>query len=136
MIKRAIYRGKAIVNQKHHGIKAGDWVIGSFIQSNVDAPCIIFGDGEQIEIDCDSLGQFITINEFKQTLFDGDFLALEVNENNENNVGLIYFCEETLSYGVQDTFGSKHLLSQVIGKVIGNKFDNAAMLKQLNNLNK
>lgn len=51
------FRALAVVNDKYNSIKVGDFVYGSFIQSGVDAPCIIFGDGEQIEIDKETLGQ-------------------------------------------------------------------------------
>ena len=46
-----MFRAKAVVNDRRNNVNAGDWVRGSFIESGVDAPCIIFGDGEQIEVD-------------------------------------------------------------------------------------
>lgn len=51
------FRAMAVVNQKHNNIKVGDFVYGSYIESGCDAPCIIFGDGDQIEIDRETLGQ-------------------------------------------------------------------------------
>jgi hypothetical protein len=42
------FRAKAIVKNKHSNIKVGDFVFGCYIESGCDAPCIIFGDGEQI----------------------------------------------------------------------------------------
>jgi uncharacterized phage protein (TIGR01671 family) len=51
------FRALAVVNDKHNFIKIGDFVYGAYIESGVDAPCIIFGDGEQIEIDRKTLGQ-------------------------------------------------------------------------------
>ena len=52
------FRAKASVNERYNNIKVGDFVYGSFIQSGVDAPCIIFDDGDQIEIDIKTLSQF------------------------------------------------------------------------------
>lgn len=52
------FRGRSVVNDRYNGIKVGDWVYGCFIQSGCDAPCIIFGDGEQVEIDRDTLSQY------------------------------------------------------------------------------
>ena len=76
------FRAKAIVNQKQNDIKVGDFVIGSFIQSGVDAPCIIFGDGDQIEIDIKTLGPYIGINDTYGTkIFEGD--VLEISHDSE-----------------------------------------------------
>jgi hypothetical protein len=132
-MNRNTFRAKAIVNQKHSGITVGDWVTGSFIQSRVDAPCIIFGYGEQIEIDIETLGQFITSNEFKQPIFEGDFGEFEhlMPEEMSTSFGLVYFCEETLCYRVKDLFGEKDPLAEITGKVIGNKFDNKDMLEKV-----
>lgn len=52
------FRAKAVVNDKSIGVKVGDFVYGSFIKTDVDAPCIVWGDGLQMEIDESTLGQF------------------------------------------------------------------------------
>jgi hypothetical protein len=55
---RAItFRAKALINDKYNNIKVGDFVYGHYIENGCDAPCIIFGDGEQIEVDRRTLGQ-------------------------------------------------------------------------------
>ena len=72
------FRALAAVNDKHAGIKKGDMVYGQFIQSGVDAPCVIFGDGEQIEIDKETLGQFTGLTtESGQDLYLGDIGEFE-----------------------------------------------------------
>lgn len=45
------FRSLSVVNDIHNNIKVGYFVYGNYIESGIDAPCIIFGDGEQIEID-------------------------------------------------------------------------------------
>lgn len=52
------FRGKSTTKYPAQNISFGDWVYGSYVQSGVDAPCIIFGDGEQCEIDQETLGQY------------------------------------------------------------------------------
>ena len=70
------FRALAAVNDKRAGIKKGDMVYGQFIQSGIDAPCIIFGDGEQIEIDRKTLGQYIGKNtRYHGEIFEGDIVS-------------------------------------------------------------
>ena len=84
------FRGLAVVNDKHNGIKVGDFVFGSFIQSGCDAPCIIFGDGEQIEIDIKTLGQCIGY----LGLFEGDVI------NDNVGTGYIEYSERFAGFRV------------------------------------
>ncbi len=68
-----LFRAIALVNDKHNGIKKGDMVFGHFVHNGVDAPCLLFGDGEQIEIDRNTLGQFTGLLDLAGTkIFEGD----------------------------------------------------------------
>lgn len=72
-MRKIKFRAKAAVNDKHSNIKVGDWVFGSYLESGCDAPCIIFGDGEQIEVDKNTLGQFIGIEDVNGLdIYEGD----------------------------------------------------------------
>jgi hypothetical protein len=69
------FRAKAIVNNKFASIKVGDFVYGSYIESECDAPCIIFGGGEQVEIDRKTLGQLIIPkSKFYPSVYEGDLM--------------------------------------------------------------
>lgn len=71
-MRKIKFRALAVVNDKRNGIKVGDFVFGQYIESGVDAPCIVFGDGEQIEVDRKTLGQFIDINIGGVEFYEGD----------------------------------------------------------------
>lgn len=70
------FRALAAVNDKHNNIKVGDFVYGSYIESGVDAPCIIFGDGEQIEVDRKTLGQITGLSDIiGADIYEGDIIS-------------------------------------------------------------
>ena len=74
-MRKIKFRALAVVNDKHNNIKVGDFVYGSFIESGVDAPCIIFGDGDQIEIDRKTLGQLTgLVDKNNAHIFEGDIV--------------------------------------------------------------
>lgn len=95
---RAIkFRGRSVVNSKHQGIKVGNWIYGSYIESGCDAPCIVFGDGEQCEIDRKTLGQ-LTGEKYKTgadiyegDLFVGDQYPFFADDPAHNYVGEVVF---------------------------------------------
>lgn len=133
MYSRTTFRAKAKVNNRHINIKAGDWVFGSYIENRIDAPCIIFGDGEQIEIDKATLGQLIHCNSDGDPVFEHDFVQVDylVPEEQGCTFGLVYFCTDSFCYRVKDTFGENDYLNETDSKLWGNKFDNPDLFNEL-----
>lgn len=133
MYSRTTFRAKAIGFYHHIDIKAGDWVFGSYIENAIDAPCIIFGDGEQIEIDKNTLGQFIHYNNDGDPVFEYDLVQIDylVPEEQGTTFGLVYFCTDSFCYRVKDTFGEKDHLDETDSKLWGNKFDNPDLFNDL-----
>lgn len=133
MTSRTTFRAKAKVNNRHINIKAGDWVFGSYIENRIDAPCIIFGGGEQIEIDKATLGQFIHRNNDGELVFEHDLVQVDFLVPGEQGCtfGLVYFCTDSFCYRVKDTFGEKERLDETGSKIWGNQFDNPDLFNQL-----
>jgi hypothetical protein len=54
----------------------GEWVHGSYIKTDIDAPAIVWGDGEQAEVIPETVGQYIGWTDTDGTkIFDGDIVA-------------------------------------------------------------
>lgn len=98
-MKTIKFRAKAAVNNKHSNIKVGDWVYGCFIESGCDVPCIIFGDGEQVEIDRETLGQFVGKDDDDKEIYVGDIIEFTDQEDQSNESNGTYF-EEVPNRGV------------------------------------
>jgi len=64
-MRKILFRGKRIDN--------GEWVYGCFIHTGVDAPAIVFCDGEQEVIIPETIGQFTGIEDSEGVkVFEGD----------------------------------------------------------------
>lgn len=112
---RAIkFRAKAVVNDKHANIKVGDFVYGSYIESGCDAPCIIFGDGEQIEINKKTLGQYTSLTVNGVDFWEGDIISWG-DDNREE----ITFDEEIQGFCTESSMLCKDTMS-VIGDIHNN----------------
>lgn len=123
------FRALAVVNDKHAGIKVGDFVYGHYIESGCDAPCIIFGDGEQIEVDKGTLGQLTGKKDINATnIYDGDIVSSDYYEPEFKESGPVVYNDIDMRFevdkGEQDAFRYGNLT------VIGNIHQNPELLEQ------
>ena len=122
------FRAKASTNARGAGIKKGDWVYGSYIESDCDAPCIIFGDGEQIEIDRETLGQLVGLHDQSGAdIYEGDALRKHHDDGESNYEGIVSWIVEYDWLGWCSMLGGYPELLRIEDQdsleIIGNIFD-------------
>lgn len=131
MAREIEFRAKAITKDKHLGIKVGDFVYGSYIKTDIDAPCIVWGDGLQMEIDESTLGQFTgLIDANKVKIWEGDWL-----KNQHGRIAKIVWLEAKACFDlvfVKDTKDTRRIAYPAAGfdmyqlkfstEVIGNDY--------------
>ena len=81
--------------------KKGIWFHGSYIETNIDAPAIVWGDGEQMEVVRETVGQFTGIKQNDSKIFEGDRLSFTVFDCFDN---------DTQYMGVVEYIGSRFMI--------------------------
>ena len=122
------FRGQALSNDKHAGIRSGDFVYGSFIKTDIDAPAIVWGDGEQMGVDIQTVGQFTGLTDKSGVeIYEGDILSEPVSPVGGKDGGYLYKGREIKWLGAGA--GYRLFCPSASSKVIGNKYQNPELLK-------
>lgn len=127
------FRGIATANDKYNKIKAGDFVYGCFVETNIDCQ-ILFGDGEQISVDRKTVGQFTgMIGDNDAMIWEHDiFVDDEADcELGTCSYGCVKYDESQAKFIVIDWRGENQgdLDEWQIAPIIGNKHQNPLLMK-------
>ena len=110
------------------------WAYGCFIHTNVDVPCIVFGDGEQFEVIPESVCQFTGLKDSKGTeVYEGDIVKLTNTGYGFNTGKVIWgahsspsFTAEQLDADFPSTYHLQVRPSEI--EIIGNIHENPGLI--------
>ena len=135
MNRQIKFRGIATVNDKYNGIKVGDFVYGCFVETNIDCQ-ILFGDGEQVSVDRNTVGQFTgLLDKNGVEIYEGDaVIAYSAGSKavcevkwGQGRVGFFLFHEKLHKCWSLSGGGVEY--NQESCEVIGNLHQNKELLK-------
>jgi uncharacterized phage protein (TIGR01671 family) len=140
-MRKIIFRARSLTKYHALNISFGDWVYGSYIESGTDAPSIVFGDGEQCEIDRETLGQYTGLKDKNgKEIYEGDIVEF-TDFDFENTLPLrlrIFWDNDNYSWGAakslkrdhHKTIGCRGAVWCKFKKVIGNIYESPELLEE------
>ena len=128
------FRGIATANDKYNNIKVGDFVYGSFVETNIDCQ-ILFGDGEQISVDRKTVGQFTGMigGNASVEIYESDIFVDDESDSEfgEASLAMVKYDDSQAKFIVVDWRGenSGDLEEWQSAPIVGNSHQNSLLMK-------
>ena len=126
-MRKILFRGKCIHDDKQNGYKKGEWIYGSlFIQSTTDEVFIFDFTDSKIPVDPETVGQYIGLEDYSSSkAYEGDI----VQDLDDGTLGIVYWDEEEAGFMIEIENCAVPAQDISYYQVIGNKWDNPELLK-------
>lgn len=126
-MRKILFRGKCIHDNKQNGYKKGEWIYGSlFIQSTTDEVFIFDFTDSKIPVDPETVGQYIGLEDYSSSkAYEGDI----VQDLDDGTLGIVYWDEEEAGFMIEIENCAVPAQDISYYQVIGNKWDNPELLK-------
>ena len=128
-MRKILFRGKCIHDDKQNGYKKGEWIYGSLFIQPTTNKVFIFDrvTDDKISVDPETVGQCTGIKDYsdKYKAYEGDI----VQDLDDGTLGIVYWDEEEAGFMIE--IENRAVPAQDISyyQVIGNKWDNPELLK-------
>lgn len=127
-MRKILFRGKCIHDDKQNGYKKGEWIYGSlFIQSTTDEVFIFDFTDSKIPVDPETVGQYIGLEDYSSSkVYEGDI----VQDLNDAALGVVYWDEDEAQFIFEFDDCSLGGTDNYYYQVVGNKWDNPELLEE------
>lgn len=128
-MRKILFRGKCICDDKRNGYKKGEWIYGSLFIQPTTNKVFIFDrvTDDKISVDPETVGQCTGIKDYsdKYKAYEGDI----VQDLDDGTLGIVYWDEEEAVFMIEIENCAVPAQDISYYQVIGNKWDNPELLK-------
>lgn len=128
-MRKILFRGKCICDDKQNGYKKGDWIYGSLFIQPTTNKVFIFDcvTDDKVSVNPETVGQCTRLEDYdgKYKAYEGDI----VQDLDDGTLGIVYWDEEEAGFMIEIENCAVPAQDISYYQVIGNKWDNPELLK-------
>lgn len=129
-MRKILFRGKCIHDDKQNGYKKGEWIYGSLFIQPTTNKVFIFDrvTDDKISVDPETVGQCTGIKDYsdKYKAYEGDI----VQDLDDGTLGIVYWDEEEAGFKISFEHWIVGIEDISYYQVIGNKWDNPELIEE------
>lgn len=129
-MRKILFRGKCICDDKRNGYKKGEWIYGSLFIQPTTNKVFIFDrvTDDKISVDPETVGQCTGIKDYsdKYKAYEGDI----VQDLDDGTLGIVYWDEEEAGFKISFEHWIVGIEDISYYQVIGNKWDNPELIEE------
>ena len=129
-MRKILFRGKCICDDKRNGYKKGEWIYGSLFIQPTTNKVFIFDrvTDDRVSVDPETVGQCTGIKDYsdKYKAYEGDI----VQDLDDGTLGIVYWDEEEAGFKISFEHWIVEIEDISYYQVIGNKWDNPELIEE------
>lgn len=128
-MRKILFRGKCIHDDKQNGYKKGEWIYGSLFIQPTTNKVFIFDrvTDDKVSVNPETVGQCTGIKDYsdKYKAYEGDI----VQDLDDGTLGIIYWDKKEAGFMIEIENFAVPAQDISYYQVIGNKFDNPELME-------
>ena len=129
-MRKILFRGKCICDDKRNGYKKGEWIYGSLFIQPITNKVFIFDcvTDDKVSVNPETVGQCTRIKDYggKYKAYEGDI----VQDLDDGALGIIFWDEEEAGFMIEFDNVAVPVKNISYYQVVGNKWDNPELFKE------